>query len=62
MRCCTQDRDNGKVITKGQKDKNALFEWKETYRIESVLVAIKNMFMKPDYRKLAQPPDGQTYP
>jgi len=38
-----------------------LKNWKDTYRIDKLLQEIRQLIMKPEYRKLQQPAEGTTY-
>ena len=49
-------------MVSGKKTGNGTLDsWQRGYGIENVLIALKQLMAKPDYRKLAQPPDGATY-
>ena len=39
----------------------AKIAWDRSKRIETTLVALRNLFGKPENKKLAQPADGTTY-
>ena len=43
------------------KFKEAKCNWTRNMSIEMILTYIKNLFQKPEYKKLPQPPDGTTY-
>jgi len=41
--------------------KKAYPSWDRNGRLEKVLVSLRNLFCKGEYKKLTQPPDGTTY-
>ena len=41
--------------------KTTKMQWNRSLRIESLLVYIRNLFIKPDYKSIRQPAEGTTY-
>ena len=56
----TQDAQ-GNLVSGKKTGNGTLDSWQRGYGIENVLIALKQLMAKPDYKKLAQPPDGATY-
>ena len=56
-RCpCVAQKPNG-----GFDYKTAKLTWSRDYSLEKVLVHIRSVLAKSEYKSLKQPPDGQTY-
>jgi len=51
---------DGKLVE--SKCEGTLKAWNKTHRLESVLVQLRLMIANRQYSKLAQPPEGATYP
>lgn len=52
---------DGSITSETRKHLPVLNHWKREYKIETVLVGIKNAFNKSEYKKLKQPSESEVY-